>query len=110
MPSETTLLGLVKHAAFVERGWFDVALAGRSRAELGLPDTAEESFMLTLDDTVDSVSELSRSWLLTADGLVSSARHGRSGGRTCRTAVGVPTSAAVQARDGVAQLFGRGPR
>lgn len=44
--SATTLLGLVKHAAFVERVWFDVALAGRSRAELGLPDTAEESFIL----------------------------------------------------------------
>ena len=58
-PSATTLLGLVKHAV-VGHGWFDVALAGRSRAELGLPDTAEESFMLTADDTVDSVSELYR--------------------------------------------------
>ena len=57
VPSATTLLGLVKHAAFVERVWFDVALAGRSRAELGLPDTAEESFVLSVDDTVDSVSE-----------------------------------------------------
>ncbi len=57
VPPQTTLLGLVKHAAFVERVSFDVALAGRSRAEMGLPDTAEESFMLTADDTVDSVSE-----------------------------------------------------
>ena len=58
--SETTLLGLVKHTAFVERVWFDVALAGRSRAELGLPETAEDSFALMDDDTVDSVSELYR--------------------------------------------------
>jgi len=60
VPSLTTLLGLVKHAAFVERVWFDVALAGRSRAEVGLPDTVQESFTLTEADTVGSVSELYR--------------------------------------------------
>lgn len=60
VPSLTTLLGLVKHAAFVERVWFDVALAGRSRAELGLPDTVDESFELAEDDTVDSVTQLYR--------------------------------------------------
>lgn len=60
VPSLTTLLGLVKHAAFVERVWFDVALAGRSRAEVGLPDTVEESFQLMDDDTVQSVTQLYR--------------------------------------------------
>lgn len=60
VPSFTTLLGLVKHAAFVERVWFDVALAGRSRAEVGLLDTVEESFALTHDDRVGSVSKLYR--------------------------------------------------
>lgn len=60
VPSLTTLLGLVKHAAFVERVWFDVVLAGRSRADAGIPETVEESFVLTDDDTVDSVSELYR--------------------------------------------------
>lgn len=55
VPSLTTLLGLVKHATFVERVWFDVALGGRSRAEAGLPDTVEESFTLATQDTVDSV-------------------------------------------------------
>lgn len=53
--SKTTLLGLVKHAAFVERVWFDEAISCRSRAELGLPDTPDESFDLTEDDTVASV-------------------------------------------------------
>ena len=60
VPSLTTLLGLVKHAAFVERVWFDVALAGRSRAEVGLPDTVEASFELVADDTVQSVTQLYR--------------------------------------------------
>jgi hypothetical protein len=35
VPSRTTLLGLVKHAAFVEKVWFDEAVTCRSRAEIG---------------------------------------------------------------------------
>jgi hypothetical protein len=35
VPSLTTLLGLVKHATFVEKVWFDEAVTGRSRAEIG---------------------------------------------------------------------------
>ncbi|MGI3779350.1 MAG: DUF664 domain-containing protein [Janthinobacterium lividum] len=58
VPSLTTLLGLVKHAPFVERVWFNVALAGRSRAELGIPEAAGDSFVLTEDDTVASVTTL----------------------------------------------------
>ena len=30
VPSRTTLLGLVKHATFVEKVWFDEAVTGRS--------------------------------------------------------------------------------
>jgi hypothetical protein len=55
VPSLTTLLGLVKHAAFVERVWFDEAVSGRSRAEIGIPATVDESFRLTDEDTIDSV-------------------------------------------------------
>ena len=56
VPSRTTLLGLVKHATFAERVWFDVALAGRSRAELGLPDDVDETFVLADGDTIASVT------------------------------------------------------
>lgn len=55
VPSRTTLLGLVKHAAFVERVWFDEAVTGRSREEIGIPATPDESFVLDDDDTVASV-------------------------------------------------------
>jgi hypothetical protein len=55
VPSATTLLGLVKHATFVERVWFDEAITGRSRTEIGIPERAEESFVLTDDDTVAAV-------------------------------------------------------
>lgn len=53
--SRTTLLGLVKHAAFVERVWFDEAITGRPRSEIGIPATPDESFILTAADTIESV-------------------------------------------------------
>ena len=55
VPSATTLLGIVKHCAFVERVWFHVSLAGRSRAEVGIPEDADDSWVLSADDTVESV-------------------------------------------------------
>ncbi len=55
VPSLTTPLGLVKHATFVERVWFHSRVAGVPRAELRLPDTVDESFVLAPDDTVASV-------------------------------------------------------
>jgi uncharacterized damage-inducible protein DinB len=55
VPSLTTLLGLVKHAAFVERVWFEVTLAGRTRAELGLPPDIDATFTLADDDTIDAI-------------------------------------------------------
>jgi len=55
VPSLTTPLGLVKHATFVEMVWFHSRVAGVPRAELGLPDTIDESFVLEPEDTVDSV-------------------------------------------------------
>lgn len=57
VPSRTTLLGLVKHAAFVERVWFDEAVTGRSRAQIGIVATPDESFVLDEGDTIDSVRE-----------------------------------------------------
>jgi hypothetical protein len=55
VPSKTSLLSLVKHATFVERVWFDIAFDGRTRAELGLPELVDESFDLSVDDTLESV-------------------------------------------------------
>lgn len=56
VPSATTLLGLVKHATFVEKVWFDQTVTGRSRAEIGIPEDSSESFLLTDADTVESVT------------------------------------------------------
>ena len=56
VPSKTSLLALVKHATFVEQVWFPVSLAGRSREEVGCPDDAAESYDLTDDETIASVT------------------------------------------------------
>ena len=53
--SKTTLLGLVKHAIFVERVWFGEAATGRSRAELGIASSPSKSFDLEASDTIDSI-------------------------------------------------------
>src|SRR5689334_23725281 len=55
VPSRTTLLGLVKHATFVEQVWFDEAITRRSRAEIGIVASPDESFVLADDDTIESV-------------------------------------------------------
>ncbi len=60
VPSRTTLLGLVKHATFVEQVWFDGAITCRSRAEIGIPATPDESFILEDEDTIATVQEAHR--------------------------------------------------
>ncbi len=60
VPSRTTLLGLVKHATFVEKVWFDEAITCRPRAEIGIPASPDESFVLDREDTIASVRDAHR--------------------------------------------------
>ena len=55
VPSKTTVLGLVKHATFVEGVWFDQAITGRSYAEIGIASTVDGSFSLRKADTIATV-------------------------------------------------------
>ena len=55
VPSETTLLGLVKHAAYAEQVWFGGAITGRSRQLMGLPPKAADVFQLSPGDSIASV-------------------------------------------------------
>ncbi len=55
VPSKTTLLGLVKHATFVEKVWFIETVTCRSRDELGIQAGPDESFDLQDTDTVATV-------------------------------------------------------
>lgn len=61
VPSKTTLLGLVKHATYVEQVWFVEALTGTPRADLGLPPSVDESYDLDDADTIASVRAAHRS-------------------------------------------------
>jgi Protein of unknown function (DUF664) len=60
VPSRTTLLGLVKHATFVEQVWYDEAVSGRSRAEIGIPAVPDDSFVLADADTIATVQRAHR--------------------------------------------------
>ncbi len=53
VPSATTLLGVVKHLAFVERGWFQEDFAGQ--AAEGDPET---DFVIEPTDTIESILQL----------------------------------------------------
>jgi hypothetical protein len=55
VPSQTTLLGLVKHVTFVEGVWFDQAISGRTASEVGIAKTVEGSFSVNRSDTIATV-------------------------------------------------------
>src|SRR5829696_5602616 len=57
VPSRTTLIGLVKHATFVETVWFDEAVTCRSRADIGIAATPDGSFLLEVEDSIATVLE-----------------------------------------------------
>jgi hypothetical protein len=90
VPSATTLLGIVKHCAFVERVWFHVSLAGRSRNEVGIPESGEDSWVLENDDTIASVLADYRAAWAEADEIAAPydlddlATHNRRGPLTLR--------------------------
>ena len=68
--SATTLLGLLKHVTWMQRVWFEECVGGTSRRELGLAQNAAESFRLTDDDTVVSVTAAHREACATARSAV----------------------------------------
>jgi hypothetical protein len=64
--SATTLLGLLKHVTWMQRVWFEECVGGRTRRELGLAQNPEESFRLTDEDTIASVTAAHRGACATA--------------------------------------------
>jgi hypothetical protein len=53
VPSRTTLIGLVKHLASVEREWFGMVLGRRSAQEVGI--SAGDGWVVGPEDTVPDV-------------------------------------------------------
>jgi hypothetical protein len=70
VPSATTLLGLVKHVTWMQRVWFEECVGGRSRRDIGLVQSPEESFLLADDDSVASVTAAHRQACATARAAV----------------------------------------
>lgn len=66
VPSATTLLGLLKHVTWMQRVWFEECVGGRSRREIGLVNSPDESFALADDDTITGVLESYRQACATA--------------------------------------------
>jgi hypothetical protein len=74
VPSLTSPLSIVKHCAFVERVWFQVVIAERTRAEIGIPESAEDSWTIDESDTVASV--LADHAAACAESVAIAAQHG----------------------------------
>jgi hypothetical protein len=70
VPSATTLLGLVKHVTWMQRVWFEECVGGTSRRELGLVQGPDESFQLSDDDTIASVTAAHREACATARTMI----------------------------------------
>ncbi len=70
VPSATTLLGLLKHVTWMQRVWFEECVGATSRRELGLVQNPDESFRLTDDDTVASITAAYREACATARAAV----------------------------------------
>ncbi|KZB88169.1 DinB family protein [Amycolatopsis regifaucium] len=66
VPSATTPLGLLKHVTWMQRVWFEECVGGTPRKELGLVPDPEESFRLSDDDTIASVTAAYREACATA--------------------------------------------
>ncbi|WP_410598217.1 DinB family protein [Amycolatopsis sp. lyj-90] len=66
VPSATTLLGLLKHVTWMQRVWFEECVGGTSRQELGLLRNPDESFRLSDEDTVASLTAAHREACATA--------------------------------------------
>ncbi|QFZ21119.1 DinB family protein [Saccharothrix syringae] len=66
VPSATTPLGLLKHVTWMQRVWFEECVGGTPRSELGLVPGPDDSFRLSADDTVASVTEAHRRACATA--------------------------------------------
>ena len=90
VPSATTLLGLLKHVTWMQRVWFEECVGGTSRQGLGLVRSPEESFRLSDDDTIASVTAAHREACATARKVVAAlsldavVTGHRSGPRTLR--------------------------
>lgn len=89
-PSNVTLLGMVKHLAYVERWWFQAMFAGQHVPFPWTDDDPDADFRVEPDETTESIVELYRDEversqaIATAAGLDEVAKDSRREGKTMR--------------------------
>lgn len=60
VPSATTLLGMIKHLAYVERGWFQSTFLGEPVVRLRSESDPDAEFRIESNETVADVTNLYR--------------------------------------------------
>lgn len=60
LPSSTTLLGMVKHLAYVERGWFQSSFLGESVQRLRSESDPDAEFRIEAGESVEDITGLYR--------------------------------------------------
>ena len=83
VPSKTTLLGLVKHLAYVEAFYFEHSVTGQALPDLGVATTPDRCFVLRRAETMElGASRLPRGVRpVPAAGGAAALRGGRDGAR-----------------------------
>lgn len=84
-PSDMTLLGIVKHLAFVERGWFQGTFLGDAIETPWTTDDPDADFRIEPDETTQQIVDLYRAECEKSRAIVEAAslddrakRHGRT--------------------------------
>lgn len=60
VPSSTTLLGMIKHLAYVERGWFQSAFLGEQVVRLRSDADPDAEFRIGSNESVEDITSLYR--------------------------------------------------
>lgn len=85
-----SMLGIVRHASFVEAVWFHEAVTGESRTALGAPAATGTSWKVRRSDSIDSVRRHYRSVHAAVESnLVDLELSGVVGGKGRRTLVSI---------------------
>lgn len=84
VPSATTLLGIVKHLAYVERGWFRMTFRGEPLTRPRTPEDPDAEFRIADGESVEDILALYRDEVARAREIIAAANledHARHEGR-----------------------------
>jgi uncharacterized damage-inducible protein DinB len=74
VPTPTNLLGVVKHLAYVEQGWFQRRFMGRTLPVPWSKEDPDADFRIEADETVDGVVAFYRDAIAESDRIIATSR------------------------------------